>query len=118
MRLKPSVKRKWTSRQGPPISFYPREHEKRRDGNRGPHRGQNSHRNVHVFARYHTEDYSGPPSNHSIIFDEAQRAWDRAQNEKKFKRDYSEPEMLLRIMERHQDWAVVVALVGGGQEIK
>ena len=73
--------------------------------------------NVHVFARYHTDDYAGPPSNHAIIFDEAQRAWDRAQNKKKFKRDYSEPEMLLRIMERHHDWAVVVALVGGGQEI-
>ncbi len=73
--------------------------------------------NVHVFARYHTEDNPGPPSNHAIIFDEAQRAWNRAQNKKKFHRDYSEPEMLLRIMERHQDWAVVVALVGGGQEI-
>ena len=73
--------------------------------------------NVHVFARYHTEDNLGPPSNHAIIFDEAQRAWNRSQNMKKFRRDYSEPEMLLRIMERHQDWAVVVALVGGGQEI-
>ncbi len=57
------------------------------------------------------------PSNHAIIFDEAQRAWNRAQNNKKFNRDYSEPEMLLGIMERHQDWAAVVALVGGGQEI-
>ncbi len=73
--------------------------------------------NVHVFARYHTEDHPGPPSNHAIVFDEAQRAWNRAQNMKKFRRNYSEPEMLLRIMERHQDWAVVVALVGGGQEI-
>jgi len=73
--------------------------------------------NVHVFARYHTEDNPGPPSNHAIIFDEAQRAWNRTQNMKKFRRDYSEPEMLLRIMERHQDWAMVVALVGGGQEI-
>ena len=73
--------------------------------------------NVHVFARYHTEDNLRPPSNHAIIFDEAQRAWNRSQNMKKFRRDYSEPEMLLRIMERHQDWAVVIALVGGGQEI-
>jgi hypothetical protein len=73
--------------------------------------------NVHVFARYHTEDNLGIPSNHAIIFDEAQRAWNRAQNLKKFKRDYSEPEMLLSIMERHPDWAVVIALVGGGQEI-
>lgn len=73
--------------------------------------------NVHVFARYQIDDNQGPPSNHAIIFDEAQRAWNRDQNQKKFKRDYSEPEMLLRVMERHPDWAVVVALVGGGQEI-
>jgi hypothetical protein len=73
--------------------------------------------NVHVFARYHMDDNPEAPSNHAIIFDEAQRAWNRAQNLKKFKRDYSEPEMLLGIMERHQDWAAVVALVGGGQEI-
>lgn len=73
--------------------------------------------NVHVFARYHTTDNHDAPSNHAIIFDEAQRAWNKAQNFKKFKRDYSEPEMLLNIMERHQDWAIVIALVGGGQEI-
>ncbi len=74
--------------------------------------------NVHVFARYYTDDNPHrPPSNHVIIFDEAQRAWDRAQNLSKFKCPYSEPEMLLKIMERHQDWAVVIALVGGGQEI-
>jgi len=73
--------------------------------------------NVHVFARYHTDQNLGPPSNHAIIFDEAQRAWNRAQHKKKFNRDYSEPEMLLKIMERHEDWSVVVALVGGGQEI-
>jgi hypothetical protein len=74
--------------------------------------------NVHVFARTYTDDdFKNPPSNHAVIFDEAQRAWNRAQNLKKFKRDYSEPEMLLSIMERHEDWAVVIALVGGGQEI-
>lgn len=73
--------------------------------------------NVHVFARYHTEDNTRAPSNHAIIFDEAQRAWNKAQNLRKFRRDYSEPEMLLQIMERHADWAMVVALVGGGQEI-
>ncbi len=73
--------------------------------------------NVHIFARTYTDDDGRAPSNHAIIFDEAQRAWNRAQNMKKFKRDYSEPEMLLRIMGRHQDWSFVVALVGGGQEI-
>lgn len=73
--------------------------------------------NVHVFARTYTDDDKGAPSNYAIIFDEAQRAWNRAQNWKKFKRNYSEPEMLLRIMGRHEAWSFVVALVGGGQEI-
>ena len=74
--------------------------------------------NVHVFARSYTDDdLNRPPSNHAIIFDEAQRAWNKAQNMKKYRRDYAEPEMLLNIMERHSDWAVVIALVGGGQEI-
>jgi hypothetical protein len=74
--------------------------------------------NVHIFAKTYTdEDPNRPPSNHVIIFDEAQRAWNRAQNFSKFRREYSEPEMLLKIMERHKDWAVVIALVGGGQEI-
>lgn len=74
--------------------------------------------NVHVFAKNYTErDPDRAPSNHVIIFDEAQRAWNLAQNLNKFKRNYSEPEMLLKIMQRHRDWACVIALVGGGQEI-
>jgi hypothetical protein len=54
---------------------------------------------------------------HVIIFDEAQRAWNREQNERRYKRECSEPEMLLDIMARHEGWSVIVALVGGGQEI-
>ena len=30
---------------------------------------------------------------------------------------YSEPEFLISTMDRHQDWAVIICLVGGGQEI-
>jgi hypothetical protein len=74
--------------------------------------------NVHIFAKHYSDEAPNEtPSNHVIIFDEAQRAWNREQNLKKFNRNYSEPEMLLSIMERHQDWAVIIALVGGGQEI-
>jgi len=29
----------------------------------------------------------------------------------------SEPEFLISYMDRHKDWAVIVCLVGGGQEI-
>lgn len=73
---------------------------------------------VHVFARTYTKETPiAIPSNHVVIFDEAQRAWDFEQSKRKFGRETSEPTMFLRIMERHPDWAVIVALVGGGQEI-
>jgi hypothetical protein len=58
-----------------------------------------------------------PPHEHAIVFDEAQRAWDARQGAKKFEREKSEPSLLLEIMGRHNDWAVCVCLVGGGQEI-
>jgi hypothetical protein len=31
--------------------------------------------------------------------------------------DLSEPEFLIGVMDRHTDWAVIICLVGGGQEI-
>jgi len=71
--------------------------------------------NVHRFADgFHKNDKI--PNEHIIVFDEAQRAWDLAESQRAG-RDLSEPEMILEIMDRHKDWAVIVALVGGGQEI-
>ena len=58
-----------------------------------------------------------PPHEHVIVFDEAQRAWDEAFGRRKFTYDRSEAALVLDIMARHRDWAVVVALVGSGQEI-
>jgi DUF2075 family protein len=64
------------------------------------------------------------PYDHVAIFDEAQRAWNKEQTvrfmrQKKNQPDfnYSEPEFLISCLDRHSDWAVVVCLVGGGQEI-
>ncbi|MCX6351301.1 MAG: DUF2075 domain-containing protein [Bacteroidetes bacterium] len=64
------------------------------------------------------------PYDHVAIFDEAQRAWNKEQTVNFMKRkkgipdfDYSEPEFLISCLDRHQDWAVIVCLVGGGQEI-
>ncbi len=57
------------------------------------------------------------PVDHVIIFDEAQRAWDAAYGKQKFNRPKSEAAIFLEIMGRHKDWAVIIALVGGGQEI-
>lgn len=64
------------------------------------------------------------PPERVAIFDEAQRAWTEEMIAKFMQTkkgvanfDYSEPEFLISTMDRHQDWAVIVCLVGGGQEI-
>ncbi|HLH19268.1 MAG TPA: DNA/RNA helicase domain-containing protein [Bryobacteraceae bacterium] len=72
--------------------------------------------NVHRFIDAHFSSLK-PPQDRVVIFDEAQRAWNREQSLKKFNRDRSEPEVILDIMDRHPGWAVIVALVGSGQEI-
>lgn len=72
---------------------------------------------VHAFARFAVEHPNRPPAENVIVFDEAQRAWNGAQNALKTGRAESEPTTMLSIMDRHPDWAVLVALVGGGQEI-
>ena len=67
---------------------------------------------------------SEAPYDHVAIFDEAQRAWNKEQTVKFMKSkkgivdfDYSEPEFLISCLDRHPDWAVIICLVGGGQEI-
>lgn len=79
--------------------------------------------NVHHFRDAGLRDEL-PPSDHVVIFDEAQRAWHREMTagfmrRKKGIQDFasSEPEFLISYLDRHRDWAVVVCLVGGGQEI-
>lgn len=80
--------------------------------------------NVHHFRDECLQDFSRPPIEHVALFDEAQRAWNKEQTasfmlRKKKHADFSmsEPEFLISCMDRHSDWAVVVCLVGGGQEI-
>ena len=67
---------------------------------------------------------SEPPIERVAVFDEAQRAWDAKHlanfmSQKKGRTNFqmSEPEFLISVMDRHQDWCTVVCLVGGGQEI-
>lgn len=80
--------------------------------------------NVHHFRDECIRDENKPPIEHVVLFDEAQRAWDLEQTvkfmrEKKKLADFSmsEPEFLISCLDRHRDWAVIVCLVGGGQEI-
>ncbi len=79
--------------------------------------------NVHHFRDDGLID-SGPPIEHVVIFDEAQRAWNLRQTANFMQRkknragfSQSEPEFLISYMDRHTAWAVIVCLVGGGQEI-
>ena len=80
--------------------------------------------NVHHFRDECLLDDDQPPVEHVALFDEAQRAWDLAQTAKFMKEkkkragfNMSEPEFLISCLDRHRDWAVIVCLVGGGQEI-
>ena len=81
---------------------------------------------IQVIHKFRDEALSSsqPPVEKVAIFDEAQRAWDADALMKFMKRkkgvpDFhqSEPEFLISIMDRHADWAVIVCLIGGGQEI-
>lgn len=79
--------------------------------------------NVHHF-RDEALKSEAPPADHVVVFDEAQRAWNAAMTADFMKRKKghshftdSEPQFLIRYVDRHQDWAVILCLVGGGQEI-
>jgi hypothetical protein len=80
--------------------------------------------NVHHFRDEGLRDRDRPPVDRIVIFDEAQRAWTREKAERWMKArkgiaDFhmSEPEFLIEYMDRHRDWAAILCLVGGGQEI-
>ena len=65
-----------------------------------------------------------PPVGQVAVFDEAQRAWTLKQTSSFMKRkkgilDFtmSEPDFLIGVMDRHNDWSIIICLIGGGQEI-
>lgn len=79
--------------------------------------------NIHHFRDEGLRS-EAPPHEHVVIFDEAQRAWNQAHAEKFMvqKRgaasfEMSEPEFLISLMDRRQDWCAIVCLIGNGQEI-
>ena len=81
--------------------------------------------NIHHFRDDNLKTESAPHDK-VVIFDESQRAWNKEKlqtfmNErgslKEEFQDMSEPDLLISVMDRHEDWCVIVCLVGGGQEI-
>lgn len=78
---------------------------------------------IHHYRDAYLVD-SKAPYDHVAIFDEAQRVWDKEQTVKFMRTkknqpnfNESEPEYLISCLDRHKDWAVMICLVGGGQEI-
>jgi hypothetical protein len=81
---------------------------------------------IQHFRHFRDDTYvsAAPPQERVVIFDEAQRAWQKEQLESFMRRKrrvanfpFSEPQYLLHVMDRHRDWACIICLVGGGQEI-
>jgi len=79
--------------------------------------------NIHHFRDEGIKS-NDAPFEHVVVFDEAQRAWNQAQAQKfmeskkgvaNFK--MSEPEFLIEVMDRKEDWCTIICLIGGGQEI-
>ena len=83
---------------------------------------QTALQNVHRFLEQYVIHADHIPEARVIVFDEAQRAWDAAQATRDTQRrvsrlTMSEPGHALQIMGRQDGWSVIVALIGGGQEI-
>ena len=79
--------------------------------------------NIHHFRNEYLAN-ADIPIEKVVVFDEAQRAWNREQaahfmRQKRGQQNFemSEPEFLISVMDRHKDWCAIVCLVGGGQEI-
>ena len=66
------------------------------------------------------------PYDHVSIYDEAQRAWEEKEHASYVRKkeahlknfpEWSEPRFLISCMDRHEDWAVYICLIGNGQDI-
>jgi len=97
-----------------------RDFSKRQDANK-----KEARRKVNTFIQNvheYIDLYHGNakiPIDKVLVYDEAQRAWTKEHKTKKSSGAIteSEPEILLSIMNRSKDWSVIIALIGGGQEI-
>lgn len=73
------------------------------------------------YKNAYARDINLVPDDKVLIFDEAQRVWSQKKMLSKHKKDpalsVSEPYLLYSIMNRHKDWAVMICLVGLGQDI-
>jgi len=73
-------------------------------------------KDLHAYIRTYGIEGREPREN-VLVFDEAQRAWDRHYMRAKRGIGQSEPELLTQIGLRMPEWCTLVGLVGEGQEI-
>jgi len=57
------------------------------------------------------------PDHNVLVFDEAQRAWDRERMREKKELGLSEPELVADVASNLPNWSLVIGLIGEGQEI-
>jgi len=78
-------------------------------------------RGVKDYVKHHSTVAKRVPTEHVLVYDEAQRAYDAAMVASKHpelaQTASSEPELFVEFAERIPEWCVVVGLIGGGQEI-
>ena len=79
-----------------------------------------------VLPKYREEiiKYSPEPEERIVIFDEAQRMWNKEKTDSYIKEKLSlepmgksETDVVIGQMDKHDGWAVIICLIGGGQEI-
>ena len=68
--------------------------------------------------------HSPDPEERIVIFDEAQRMWNKEKFDSEIQQKLhvepmgkSETDVLIEHMDKHDGWAVIICLIGGGQEI-
>jgi hypothetical protein len=76
-------------------------------------------RDVKGYVQAYSRPKAPVPTEHVLIFDEAQRAWDADMVAAKGHTDSkrSEPEHFVQFAERIPEWCTIVGLIGTGQEI-
>jgi DUF2075 family protein len=73
-------------------------------------------KDLHAYVRNYGIN-ERQPTEHVVVFDEAQRAWDSDFMFEKKGINRSEPQLLIGAAQRLPDWSCFVGLVGEGQEI-
>ncbi len=78
--------------------------------------------NIHHFRDDALQSERAPVEK-VVVFDEAQRAWTKEKSTSFMRQrgntdfEMSEPDFLISILDRHDDWCTIICLIGGGQEI-